>query len=140
MRISDGSSDVCSSDLSILQRAGSAYGNPGNRNNEIGLPLAVIDAPDDADFAVYEMGAGKPGDIAYLTAVVRPDVALVNNVAPAHLERMGDLLGIADTKAAIYDALPADGVAVINADDACAPFFAAPAPGRDRTSAGEGKR
>src|SRR3546814_11458533 len=113
MRISDWSSDVCSSDL-----------------NEIGLPLAVIDAPDDADFAVYEMGAGKPGDIAYLTAVVRPDVALVNNVAPAHLERMGDLLGIADTKAAIYDPLPADGVAVINADEALAPFFAEPAPGQ----------
>src|SRR3546814_4830198 len=89
-----------------------------------------MDAPDDADFAVDEMGAGKPGDIAYLTAVVRPDVALVNNVAPAHLECMGDLLGIADTKAANYDALPADGVAVINAEDAFAPFFAERAHGR----------
>ena len=104
--------------------------NPGNRNNEIGLPLAVLDAPEDAQFAIYEMGAGKPGDIAYLTAIARPDVALVNNVAPAHLERMGSLLGIADTKAAIYDALPADGVAVINADDAFAPYFAERAHGR----------
>ena len=76
------------------------------------------------------MGAGKPGDIAYLTAVARPDVALVNNVAPAHLERMGSLLGVADTKAAIYDALPSDGVAVINADDAFAPFFAERAHGQ----------
>lgn len=121
--------------LSILCRAAAAaghaaYANPGNRNNEIGLPLAVIDAPDDADFAIYEMGAGKPGDIAWLTAVARPDVALVNNVAPAHLERMGSLLGVADTKAAIYDALPADGVAVINADDAFAPYFAERAHGR----------
>ena len=106
------------------------YANPGNRNNEIGLPLAVLDAPDDAQFAIYEMGAGKPGDIAYLTAIVRPDVALVNNIAPAHLERMGSLLGVADTKAAIYDALPADGVAVINADDAFAPYFAERAHGR----------
>ncbi|GAA3933958.1 UDP-N-acetylmuramoyl-tripeptide--D-alanyl-D-alanine ligase [Luteimonas lutimaris] len=127
---SNGKTSVKTLALSILQRAGKAYANPGNRNNEIGLPLAVIDAPDDADFAVYEMGAGKPGDIAYLTAVARPDVALVNNVAPAHLERMGDLLGIADTKAAIYDALPADGVAVINADDAFAPYFAERAHGR----------
>src|SRR3546814_10385988 len=63
------------------------------------------------------MGAGKPGDIAYLTAIARPDAALVNNIAPAHLERMGSLLGVADTKAAIYDALPPSGVAVINADD-----------------------
>lgn len=99
------------------------YANPGNRNNEIGLPLAVIEAPDDADYAVYEMGAGKPGDIAYLTDIVRPRWALVNNVAAAHLERMGDLCGVAATKGAIYAALPADGVAVINADDAFAAWF-----------------
>src|SRR3546814_15115114 len=59
---SNGKTSVKALALSILQRAGSAYGNPGNRNNEIGLPRAVIDAPDDADFAVYEMGAGKPGE------------------------------------------------------------------------------
>ncbi|MEO6263530.1 MAG: Mur ligase family protein, partial [Luteimonas sp.] len=88
------------------------------------------DAPEDAQFAIYEMGAGKPGDIAYLTAIARPDVALVNNVAPAHLERMGSLLGVADTKAAIYDALPNGGVAVINTDDAFAPYFAERAHGR----------
>ncbi len=127
---SNGKTSVKTLLLSILSRAGRAYANPGNRNNEIGLPLAVIDAPDEADFAVYEMGAGKPGDIAYLTAVARPDVSIVNNIAPAHIERMGSLLGIADTKAAIYDALPADGVAVINADDAFAPYFAQRAHGR----------
>jgi len=115
---------------SILQLAGSSYVNPGNRNNEIGLPLAVIDAPDDADFAIYEMGAGKPGDIAYLTDIVTPQVALVNNIASAHLERLGSLLGVAETKGAIYAALPADGVAVINADDAFAEYFAGIAAGR----------
>jgi UDP-N-acetylmuramoyl-tripeptide--D-alanyl-D-alanine ligase len=127
---SNGKTSVKSLLLAILAHAGKAYANPGNRNNEIGLPLAVIDAPGDADFAVYEMGAGKPGDIAYLTAIARPDAALVNNIAPAHLERMGSLLGVADTKAAIYDALPPDGVAVINADDAFAPYFAERAHGR----------
>ena len=101
------------------------YATPGNRNNEIGLPLAVIDAPEDADFAIYEMGTGKPGDIAYLTAVAAPDVAVVNNVAPAHLERMGSLLEIANTKAAVYDDLREAGVAVVNADDAFSPYFAA---------------
>src|SRR5690606_23922134 len=75
----------------------SAYANPGNRNNEIGLPLAVIEQPETAPFAIYEMGAGQPGDIAYLTDVVAPDAALVNNVAAAHLERMGSLLGVAET-------------------------------------------
>ena len=99
------------------------YATPGNRNNEIGLPLAVVDAPEDADWAIYEMGAGKPGDIAYLTDIAPPRWSLVNNIAPAHLERMGSLLGVADTKGAIYRALPANGTAVINADDAFAPWF-----------------
>lgn len=129
---SNGKTSVKTLLLSILEQVAgkTAYANPGNRNNEIGLPLAVIDAPEDVDFAVYEMGAGKPGDIAYLTNIARPDVALVNNIAPAHLERMGSLLGVADTKAAIYDALPADGTAAINADDAFAPYFAERAHGR----------
>lgn len=126
---SNGKTSVKALVMAILSRAGRAYANPGNRNNEIGLPLSVLDAPEDAQFAVYEMGAGQPGDIAYLTAVARPDVAIVNNIAPAHLERMGSLLGVADTKGAIYDALSEDGVAVINADDAFAPFFAERAHG-----------
>ena len=133
---SNGKTSVKALTFSILEAAvaalgmtGRAYTTPGNRNNEIGLPLAVLDAPEDALYAIYEMGAGKPGDIAYLTEIVRPDVALVNNIAPAHIERMGSLLGIADTKAAIYDALPADGVAAINVDDAFAPYFAERAHG-----------
>lgn len=125
---SNGKTSVKTLLLGILERAaasssGMAYANPGNRNNEIGLPLAVLDAPEDARYAIYEMGAGKPGDIGYLTSIVRPDVALVNNIAPAHLERMGTLLGVAQTKGAIYEALAEKGVAAINADDAFAPFF-----------------
>ncbi|MEO6104715.1 MAG: UDP-N-acetylmuramoyl-tripeptide--D-alanyl-D-alanine ligase [Pseudoxanthomonas sp.] len=127
---SNGKTSVKTLLKSILQLAGNTYFNPGNRNNEIGLPLAVIDAPGDADFAIYEMGAGKPGDIAYLTDIVAPDVALVNNVAAAHLERMGSLMGVAETKGAIYSALSATGVAVINADDAFAEYFAGCAAGR----------
>ncbi|MGS0604152.1 UDP-N-acetylmuramoyl-tripeptide--D-alanyl-D-alanine ligase [Xanthomonas oryzae pv. oryzicola] len=125
---SNGKTSVKALLLSILQEAGrvegtTVYATPGNRNNEIGLPLAVIAAPDDADFAIYEMGAGKPGDIAYLTDIAQPHVALVNNIAPAHLERLCSLLGVAQTKRAIYAALPADGVAVINADDAFGMWF-----------------
>ncbi|HYG05866.1 MAG TPA: UDP-N-acetylmuramoyl-tripeptide--D-alanyl-D-alanine ligase [Stenotrophomonas sp.] len=125
---SNGKTSVKTLLLAILQHVQAmdgrrVYATPGNRNNEIGLPLAVIAAPDDADFAVYEMGAGKPGDIAYLTDIARPDFALVNNIAPAHLERMGSLLGVASTKGAIYAALPDDGVAVINADDAFGLWF-----------------
>ena len=127
---SNGKTSVKALLTAILKTHGPAYSTPGNRNNEIGLPLAVLDAPDDVPFAVYEMGAGQPGDIEYLTRIVRPNTSVVNNIAPAHLERMGSLLGVADTKAAIYDALPSDGVAVINADDAFAPYFAQRAHGR----------
>ena len=77
----------------------------------------------DTEYAVVEMGAGKPGDIAYLARIAQPDVSVVNNVAAAHLERMGTLQGVAETKGAIYRALPNDGVAVINADDAFADYF-----------------
>ncbi len=129
---SNGKTSVKALTTAILEQAapGRTYSTPGNRNNEIGLPLAVLDAPEDALFAIYEMGAGKPGDIDYLVRVARPQVAVVNNIAPAHLERMGSLLGIADTKGAIYDALPSYGVAVINADDAFAPYFDNRASGR----------
>jgi UDP-N-acetylmuramoyl-tripeptide--D-alanyl-D-alanine ligase len=131
---SNGKTSVKALVSAILEAAapGRAYHTPGNRNNEIGLPLAVLDAPDDARYAIYEMGAGKPGDIAYLTDIVRPDASLVNNIAPAHLERMGSLLGIADTKAAILDALPEGGTAVVNADDAFAAYFEQRAHGRRR--------
>ncbi|MEN1960966.1 UDP-N-acetylmuramoyl-tripeptide--D-alanyl-D-alanine ligase [Luteimonas sp. MJ246] len=137
---SNGKTSVKELLLSILGRASRVTASPGNRNNEIGLPLAIIDADDAADFAVYEMGAGKPGDIAYLAAIARPRVALVNNIAPAHLERMGNLQGVADTKAAIYDALPTDGTAVINADDAFESFFAERAHGRRLLRFGFGER
>ena len=121
---SNGKTSVKALLLAILSRQAPSYANPGNRNNEIGLPLAVLDAPEQVTYAIYEMGAGKPDDIAYLSSIARPDIALVNNIAPAHLERMGSLLGIAQTKAAIYEALPADGVAIINADDAFSQYFA----------------
>jgi len=121
---SNGKTSVKNLISEILNRTGKTYSTPGNRNNEIGLPMAVLEAPEDAEFAIYEMGAGKPGDIAYLCSIVAPQVSVVNNIGSAHLERMGSLFGIAETKGAIYEALSDDGVAVINADDAFAPYFA----------------
>ncbi len=121
---SNGKTTVKTLTASILARLGATHANPGNRNNEIGLPLAVLDLRPEHRYAVFEMGAGKPGDIAWLAAIARPDIGLVNNIAPAHLERMGSLDGIAQTKGALYEALPADGVAIINADDAYADRFA----------------
>ena len=120
---SNGKTTVKTLLASILQLHGKTHVNAGNLNNEIGLPLSLLSLPEDAEFAVLEMGAGKPGDIAYLAAIARPEIGVVNNIAPAHLERMGSLEGIAETKGALYTSLPAQGIAVINADDAFATFF-----------------
>jgi UDP-N-acetylmuramoyl-tripeptide--D-alanyl-D-alanine ligase len=127
---SNGKTTVKTLLAAILERHGRTHVNAGNLNNEIGLPLSVLAMPEDTQFAVFEMGAGKPGDIAYLVDIARPSIALVNNVAPAHLERLGSLRGVAETKGAIYEGLPADGIAVINADDAFAGYFAERAAGR----------
>ncbi|MER3546690.1 MAG: UDP-N-acetylmuramoyl-tripeptide--D-alanyl-D-alanine ligase [Rhodanobacteraceae bacterium] len=121
---SNGKTTVKTLAVSILQRHGRTHSNLGNFNNEIGLPLSLLAMPENAQYAVLEMGAGKPGDIAYLAAIARPEVGLVNNIGPAHLERMHSLEGIAETKGAMYQVLPAGGTAVINVDDAFAEFFA----------------
>ncbi len=120
---SNGKTSVKTMTARILARRGRTHSNPASFNNEIGVPLTLLAMPDDTEFAVLEMGAGKPGDIDYLAAIVRPRIGLVNNIGPAHLERMHSLEGIAETKGAIYRALPPDGVAVINADDAFANYF-----------------
>jgi UDP-N-acetylmuramoyl-tripeptide--D-alanyl-D-alanine ligase len=120
---SNGKTTVKTLAASILALHGKTHVNAGNFNNEIGLPLSILAMPEDTDYAVLEMGAGKPGDIAYLAAIARPEIGLVNNIAPAHLERMGSLEGVAETKAALYSALPQHGIAIINNDDAFAALF-----------------
>jgi UDP-N-acetylmuramoyl-tripeptide--D-alanyl-D-alanine ligase len=120
---SNGKTTVKTLAASILSRHGRAHVSAGNFNNELGLPLTLLAMPRDTEYAVLEMGAGKPGDIAYLAAIARPDIGLVTLIAPAHLARMGSIEGVAETKGALYQALPADGIAIINADDAFASFF-----------------
>ncbi|HKR76268.1 MAG TPA: UDP-N-acetylmuramoyl-tripeptide--D-alanyl-D-alanine ligase [Rhodanobacter sp.] len=121
---SNGKTTVKMLTAAILSLHGRTHVNTGSFNNEIGLPLTLLTMPEDTEYTVLEMGAGKPGDIAYLAAIARPEIGLVNIIAPAHLERMGSVEGVAETKGALYQALPADGVAIINADDAFAGFFA----------------
>lgn len=120
---SNGKTTVKTLTASILSRHGRTHVNSGNYNNEIGMPLTLLAMPADTQYAVLEMGAGKPGDIDYLAAIARPDIGLVNSIAPAHLERMGSVEGVAETKGALYQSLPPDGVAIINADDAFASYF-----------------
>ncbi|MHB1359753.1 MAG: UDP-N-acetylmuramoyl-tripeptide--D-alanyl-D-alanine ligase [Rhodocyclaceae bacterium] len=89
----------------------------GNLNNDIGVPLTLLKMRATHHAAVIEMGMNHAGEIAYLTGLARPTVALVNNAQRAHLAGLGSVLAIAKAKGEIFAGLAADGVAVINADD-----------------------
>jgi len=101
----------------ILGRCGATLATQGNFNNNIGLPLTLLRLRSSHRYAVIEMGANHPGEIAYLTRIAQPDVALINNAGPAHLEGFGTVEGVAHAKGEIFSGLPANGIAVINADD-----------------------
>jgi UDP-N-acetylmuramoyl-tripeptide--D-alanyl-D-alanine ligase len=88
----------------------------GNFNNDIGLPLTLLRLQRQHQFAVLELGANHIGEIAYTSALAQPNVALVNNVMPAHLEGFGSLEGVATAKSEIWSSLDPDGVAVVNLD------------------------
>ena len=89
----------------------------GNLNNDIGLPLMLLRLHAGHRAAVIEMGMNHPGEIAYLTRLARPTVALVNNAQRAHLAGLGTLAEVARAKGEIFEGLVHDGIAVINADD-----------------------
>jgi UDP-N-acetylmuramoyl-tripeptide--D-alanyl-D-alanine ligase len=97
-------------------------------NNELGLPLTLINAPDDAQWVVLEMGARGLGHIARLVRVAQPDVGIVTSVAMAHVEYFGDLDGVARAKSELVAALPESGVAVLNFDDPRVARMAAVSP------------
>ena len=86
-------------------------------NNELGLPLTLLNAPDDAQWVVLEMGARGVGHVARLAQVARPEVGIVTSVAMAHVEYFGGLDGVARAKSELVTALPSSGVAVLNFDD-----------------------
>ena len=99
-------------------------------NNEVGLPITILDAPADTEALVCEMGARRAGDVALLCRVARPDVVVVTNVGMAHLEIFGSWEAIVEASAEPVDALGEDGVAVLNADDEVVATYASRSRGR----------
>ena len=95
---------------------GEIHASPENFNTEIGMPLAMLSAPEGTDVLVLEMGMRGPGQIAELCAIAQPDVAVITNVGPVHVELLGSIEAIAATKAEIIDGLRAGGTAVVPAD------------------------
>ena len=100
----------------ILAAKGKVHATQGNYNNEYGVPLTLFELTQEDEYSVIEMGAGKVGDINYLTKIVLPNVALITCIAEAHLEGMGSLAGIAKTKAEILNGLSENGTAVLPYD------------------------
>ncbi|ELP2650786.1 UDP-N-acetylmuramoyl-tripeptide--D-alanyl-D-alanine ligase [Vibrio fluvialis] len=101
---------------SILAAKGQVLFTAGNFNNDIGVPLTLLRSTPQDDYAVIELGANHIGEIAYTTALVKPDVALVNNVAAAHLEGFGSIDGVKRAKGEIYQGLSVGKTAVVNLD------------------------
>lgn len=114
---SSGKTSVKEMTAAILRECGEVLYTAGNFNNDIGVPLTLLRLQPQHDFAVIEMGANHIGEIAYTTALARPQTALVNNLAAAHLEGFGSLAGVAQAKGEIFTGLPVKGVALINADN-----------------------
>lgn len=102
---------------SVLSRRFSVLKSERNLNNEIGLPLTLLHLTPEHEIAVLEMGMYDLGEIRFLCQIALPSTGVVTNVGPTHLERLGTLERIAQAKAELVEALPADGWAVLNGDD-----------------------
>ncbi|MFL6618995.1 MAG: UDP-N-acetylmuramoyl-tripeptide--D-alanyl-D-alanine ligase [Povalibacter sp.] len=107
----------------ILTRLGACLITRGNLNNHIGVPLMLMELDSSHRYAVIEMGANHQLEIAHLASLAEPSIGIVTNAGAAHLEGFGSLEGVAVGKGEMFTALPADGVAVVNADDAYATMW-----------------
>jgi UDP-N-acetylmuramoyl-tripeptide--D-alanyl-D-alanine ligase len=114
---SNGKTTVKEMLAAILRRCGNTLVTRGNLNNDIGVPHTLFGLGREHAYAVVELGANHPGEIAYLTGLVQPTVAVINNAAPAHLEGFGSVAGVARAKGELFDVAGPATICVVNADD-----------------------
>ena len=117
----------------ILSTCGPCLKNPGNLNNEFGLPLSLLGRSDEDQKAVVELGMNHRGEIARLTAIANPDIGLITNIGSAHIEFLGSQEEIAQEKGDLVAGLRAEAIAILNHDDTLAMTQAIRAPGSVRT-------
>ena len=115
---SQGKTTVKEMTASILMHCGEVLKTKGNLNNDFGVPLTLLKLEAKHQFAVVELGANAPGEIAYISGLTKPHVVHITNISPTHLEGFGDLDGVARAKGEIWESLSDDGIAVLNLDDA----------------------
>lgn len=101
----------------VLQDRFRTHKNAGNLNNEIGLPISLLQLEAGHERSVLEMGFYVPGEIALLCKIAKPQVGVITNISEVHLERAGSMQAIVDGKAELVESLPGDGVAILNYDD-----------------------
>lgn len=117
----------------ILSTSGPCLKNPGNLNNEFGLPLSLLGRNDEDRKAVVELGMNHRGEIARLAAIADPDIGVITNIGTAHIEFLGSQEEIAKEKGDLLAGLRPEGIAIVNHDDALAMTQASRAPGSIRT-------
>ena len=103
--------------FSIMRRAGSAVAPPGSYNNEVGVPLTLLEADVDTDYLILEMGARGKGHVERLCRYARPEVGVITNIGWAHLRYFGSREGIAEAKSELVASLPPDGLAILPWED-----------------------
>ncbi len=101
----------------ILRQRGETLATEGTLNNDYGVPLTLLRLQEQHDYAVIEMGANHFGEIDYLTQMAKPNVAIITNAGPVHLEGFGNVYGVAQAKGEIFRGLIPTGTAILNADD-----------------------
>ena len=128
---SNGKTTVKEMIASILRRRHPTLSTAGNLNTDIGLAGTLFGLDPSHRRGVVEVGANHPGEIAGLARLCTPRVGVVTQCAPAHLEGFGDVAGVARAKGELFEALPPDGIGVVNADDVFAEFWTAQLGGRE---------
>jgi UDP-N-acetylmuramoyl-tripeptide--D-alanyl-D-alanine ligase len=121
---SNGKTTLKEMTAACLRTAAPTLATQGNLNNDIGMPLMLTRFEERHRFAVLEMGANHPGEIAYLTALAKPNVVVITNAAAAHLEGFGSIDGVARAKGEILSGGARPAIAVLNADDCYFDYWA----------------
>ena len=101
----------------FLRKKGKTHATAGNYNNDLGLPITILECPPDADFLVLEMGTNHPGEIGHLVGIARPDAGMISSIGTAHIEFFKTQDGISEEKGALFRALPEEGFAVIGTNN-----------------------